>query len=210
MNYSQLVAEIQSYVENQFETADINTFIKQAEQRVYNQIQLPALRKNVTGAATDGNKYLACPSDWLATFSLAVIDPVTGEYEYLLNKDVNFIRESFPYPAVSGKPAYYAQFDQNTFILGPTPDDDYDMELHYFYYPESIVTAGTTWLGNNFDSVLLYGALLEAYTYMKGEVDVMAAYQKRYDEAMAMLKMLGDGKNRTDAYRDGQARYPVL
>jgi len=210
MNYSQLVSEIQSYVENQFRTEDINTFIKSAEQRIYNQIQLPALRKNVTGNATSGNKYLTCPSDWLATFSLAVIDPVTGEYDYLLNKDVNFIREAFPYPAVEGKPTHYAQFDQDTFILGPTPDDDYDMELHYFYYPASIVDAGTSWLGDNFDTALLYGCLLEAYVFMKGEQDVMAAYQKRYDEAMAMLKMLGDGKNRTDAYRDGQARYPVM
>ena len=210
MNYSQLVAEIQSYTENQFQTADINTFIKQAEQRIYNQIQLPALRKNVTGTTSNGNKYLTCPSDWLATYSLAVMDPVTNEYEYLLNKDVNFIRESFPYPAVEGKPTHYAQFDQNTFILGPTPDDNYAVELHYFYYPQSIVDAGTSWLGDNFDSALLYGSLLEANTYMKGETDVMATYQKRYDDAMAMLKMLGDGKNRTDAYRDGQARYPVM
>ena len=210
MNYAQLVAEIQSYVENQFETTDIDTFIRQTEQRVYNQIQLPALRKNVTGVTTSANKYLTCPSDWLATYSMAISDPVTGEYEYLLNKDVNFIREAFPFPLVSGKPTHYAQFDQNTFILGPTPDDNYDVELHYFYYPESIVDAGSTWLGDNFDSVLLYGALLEAYTYLKGEQDVLSNYQKRYDEAMAMLKMLGDGKNRTDAYRDGQARYPVL
>lgn len=209
MNYAQLVAEIQSYVENQFTTDDINTFIKQAEQRVYNQIQLPALRRNVSGNTTSGNKYLACPTDWLATYSLAVIDG-SGNYEYLLNKDVNFIREAFPNATVTALPQYYAQFDQDTFILGPTPDDDYDVELHYFYYPESIVTAGTSWLGDNFDSVLLYGSLLEAYTFMKGEQDVMAAYQKRYDDAMAMLKMLGDGKNRTDAYRDGQARYPVL
>ena len=210
MNYSQLVAEIQSYTENQFQTADIDTFIRQAEQRVYNQVQLPALRKNVTGNATQGNKYLTCPTDWLATYSMAVMDPVTNEYEYLLNKDVNFIREAFPFPAVSGKPTHYAQFDQDTFILGPTPDEDYEIELHYFYYPQSIVDAGTSWLGDNFDSVLLYGSLLEAYTFMKGETDVMTAYQKRYDEAMAMLKMLGDGKNRTDAYRDGQARYPVM
>jgi hypothetical protein len=210
MNYAQLVAEIQSYTENQFQTADIDTFIRQAEQRVYNQIQLPALRKNVTGNATQGNKYLACPTDWLATYSMAVMDPVTNEYEYLLNKDVNFIRESFPFPAVEGKPTHYAQFDQDTFILGPTPDANYSVELHYFYYPQSIVDAGTSWLGDNFDSVLLYGSLLEANTYMKGETDVMTAYQKRYDDAMAMLKMLGDGKNRSDAYRSGQARYPVM
>lgn len=203
-----MVAEIQSYTENQFTTDDINTFIDQAEQRIYNTVQLPALRKNVTGTLTLGNKYLTCPSDWLATFSLAVVDG-TGNYSYLLDKDVNFIRESYPAPTDTGLPEYYAQFDQDTFILGPTPDANYAVELHYFYYPSSIVTAGTTWLGDNFDSALLYGSLLEAYVYMKGEQDVMAAYQKRYDDAMMLLKTLGDGKNRRDAYRNGQARYPV-
>jgi len=211
MNYAQLVAAIESYTENQFETADINTFIDQAEQRVYNSVQLPALRKNVIGNLTSGNKYLSCPSDWLATFSLALING-NNEFTYLLDKDVNFIRGSYPDTDAEfyGTPEYYAQFDQNTFILGPTPDASYAMELHYFYYPESIVTAGTSWLGNNFDSVLLYGSLLEAYTYMKGEADVTAMYQKRYDEAMALLKQLGDGKNRRDAYRNGQVRYPVM
>ena len=164
----------------------------------------------MTGSVTTGNKYLTCPSDWLATFSLAAVS--TGnEYTYLLDKDVNFIRESFPDTdaAFYGVPQYYAQFDQDTFILGPTPDAAYSMELHYYYYPESIVTASTTWLGDNFDSVLLYGSLLEAYTYMKGEADVIAGYQKRYDEALSLLKTLGDGKNRRDAYRSGQARVPV-
>lgn len=208
MNYSELVAAIQDYTENAFATADINTFIEQAEQRIYNAVQLPALRKNVTGNTTADNKYLACPSDWLATYSLAVIDG-DGNYEYLLNKDVNFIRQAYPSPNDTGLPQYYAQFDQNTFILGPTPDAAYTMELHYFYYPESIVTANTSWLGDNFDSALLYGSLLEAYTYMKGEQDVMAAYKQRYDEAMQLLKQLGDGKNRRDAYRSGQVRYPV-
>lgn len=208
MNYTQLVAEIQSYTENQFSVDDINTFIDQAEQRIYNTVQLPALRKNVTGTLTSGNKYLSCPSDWLATYSIAVVDG-TGSYSYLLDKDVNFIRESYPAPTDTGLPAYYAQFDQDTFLLGPTPDSGYTVELHYFYYPTSIVTAGTTWLGDNFDSALLYGSLLEAYVFMKGEQDVMAAYQKRYDDAMMLLKTLGDGKNRRDAYRNGQARYPV-
>ena len=212
MNYTQLVNEIQSYTENQFQTDDINTFIQQAEQRIYNAVQLPALRKNVTGTATTGNKYLAMPSDWLATFSLAVIN-ADNEYLYLLNKDVNFIRQSFPDTdsAFYAEPQYYAVFDQNTFILGPTPDASYSMELHYFYYPESITTVsgGTTWLGNNFSSTLLYGSLLEAYTYMKGEQDVINQYQKRYDEAMLLLKQLGDGKDRQDAYRSGQVRYPV-
>ena len=209
MNYTQLVAEIQSYTENQFQTADINTFIEEAEQRIYNSVQLPALRKNVTGSVTASNKYLAAPSDWLATFSLAVID-ASGNYTYLLDKDVNFIREAYRSGTETGLPIYYALFDQNTFILGPTPDSAYSMELHYFYYPESIVTAGTSWLGDNFDSTLLYGSLLEAYTYMKGEADVIAQYQKRYDEAMGLLKQLGDGKNRRDAFRNGQVRIPVV
>jgi hypothetical protein len=212
MNYTQLVTEIQSYTENQFETDDINTFIQQAEQRIYNSVQLPALRKNVTGTMTSGNKYLAMPSDWLATFSMAVINN-DNEYLYLLNKDVNFIRQSFPDTDSDfyGEPQYYAVFDQNTFILGPTPDDNYAVELHYFYYPESIttVTGGQTWLGDNFSSTLLYGSLLEAYTYMKGEQDVINQYQKRYDEAMLLLKQLSDGKDRQDAYRSGQVRYPV-
>ena len=215
MNYSQLVTEIQSYTENQFVTADINTFIQQAEQRVYNSVQLPAFRKNVIGQMTAGNKYLTIPTDWLATFSLAVIGLVggipsqDGEFTYLLNKDVNFIRQAYPSPTDAGLPEYYAVFDQNSFILGPTPNYSYYIELHYYYYPESIVIANTTWLGDNFDSVLLYGSLLEAYTYMKGETDVITVYKQRYDEAMALLKQLGDGKDRGDAYRDGQVKYPV-
>jgi hypothetical protein len=212
MNYTQLVAEIQSYVEDQFTTANINTFITQAEQRIYNTVQLPALRKNVTGTTTSGNKYLAMPNNWLSTFSLAVIN-ADNEYLYLLNKDVNFIRQSFPDTDADfyGVPQYYAVFDNTSFILGPTPDANYGVELHYFYYPESITTVvgGQTWLGDNFSSTLLYGSLLEAYTYMKGEADVIAQYQKRYDEAMFLLKQLGDGKDRQDAYRSGQVRYPV-
>ena len=226
MNYATLFETIKGYVENDFpstqwtntagtgtvtftSTEQINTFIQQAEQRIYNAIQFPAIRKNMTGTTTQDNKYLALPSDYLYTYSLAVIDPVTGEYLYLLNKDVNFIRESFPYPTVTGKPTHYANFDANTLILGPTPDASYTMELHFGYYPESIVTANTTWLGDNFDSLLLYGALLEAYTFMKGEQDVIVVYQKRYDEAFTLAKQLGDGKLRQDAYRDGQVRYPV-
>lgn len=212
MNYTQLVTEIESYTENQFELADINTFITQAEQRIYNSVQLPALRKNVTGDMTSGNKYLTMPDDWLATFSMAVIN-ASNEYLYLLNKDVNFIRQSFPDTDSDyyGLPQYYAVFDQNTFILGPTPDANYSVELHYFYYPTSITTVagGQTWLGDNFSSALLYGSLLEAYTYMKGEADVMNTYKARYDEAMMLLKQLSDGKDRQDAYRSGQVRYPV-
>jgi hypothetical protein len=212
MNYTQLVSEIQNYTENEFTTEVVNTFITQAEQRIYNSVQLPALRKNVTGTTTAGNKYLAMPDNWLATFSLAIIN-AANEYTYLLNKDVNFIRQSYPDTDSEfyGEPAYYAVFDNVSFIMGPTPDDSYDVELHYFYYPESITTtqSGTTWLGDNFSSTLLYGSLLEAYTYMKGEADVMAQYQKRYDDAMVLLKQLGDGKDRQDAYRSGQVRYPV-
>jgi len=210
MNYAQLVTEIQDYTENTFQTVDINTFIQQAEQRIYNTVQLPALRKNVTGNCTAGNKYLDTPTDWLSTFSIAIINS-NNEYLYLLNKDVNFIRESYKDTDSTfyGEPEYYAVFDNNSFILGPTPDQNYAVELHYFYYPTSIVTAGTSWLGNNFDSVLLYGSLLEAYTYMKGEADVIAEYQKRYDEALGLLKQLGDGKNRQDSYRSGQVRDAV-
>jgi hypothetical protein len=219
MNYAALVETIKAYTENDFpdtagsggltSTEQVDTFIRQAEQRVFNGIQLLELRKNVTGGTTATNPYLSVPSDWLANFSLAVVDPTTGAYDYLLNKDVNFIREAFPYPSSTGKPTHYAMFDQNSYILGPTPNAAYTMELHYFYYPTSIVDASTSWLGDNFDSVLLYGSLLEAYTFMKGEPDVLQEYQKRYDEAMTLLLQLAEGKNRQDMYRSGQARYPV-
>jgi hypothetical protein len=216
MNYSALASAIKGYAENEFlitagsfsSTDQINTFIQQAERRIYNMVQIPALRKNVTGALTASNQYLTLPLDWLADYSLAVILP-TGNYEYMLNKDVNFIREAFPFPAVSGTPTHYAIFDANTLIVGPTPNAAYSVELHYFYYPESIVTANNTWLGDNFDSVLLYGSLLEAAAFMKSEADTITNYTNRYNEAMAQLKQLGDGKNRQDAYRSGQARYPV-
>jgi hypothetical protein len=217
MNYAQLTSTIKAYAENDFpETVDsftsadqIATFVKQAEQRIYNAVQILALRKNVTGFTTASNKYLGTPVDWLSNFSLAVIDPVTGEYEYLLGKDVNFIRQSFPFPAVTGKPTHYAYWDENSFILGPTPDARYEMELHYFYYPESIVTAGTSWLGNNFDSALLYGALLEAATFMKSDPDTLATYANRYESTLELLKQLSEGKNRSDAYRNGQIRLPI-
>jgi hypothetical protein len=217
MNYAQLTSTIKAYAENDFpETVDsftsadqIATFVRQAEQRIYNAVQILALRKNVTGFTTASNKYLGTPVDWLSNFSLAVIDPVTGEYEYLLGKDVNFIRQSFPFPAVTGKPTHYAYWDENSFILGPTPDARYEMELHYFYYPESIVTAGTSWLGNNFDSALLYGALLEAATFMKSDPDILATYANRYESTLELLKQLSEGKNRSDAYRNGQIRLPI-
>lgn len=234
MNYSELVIAIQSYTENQFpdvyladgstesSTTQINRFIEQAEQRIYNSVQFPSLRKNVTGVTTIGNKYLSCPSDFLAAYSLSVID-ATGAYEYLLNKDVNFIRQAYPTPTDTAIPKYYALFGPATtnavppvitnelsFILGPTPDAAYDVELHYYYYPESITTAVTTWLGDNFDSVLLYGCLVEAYTFMKGEVDIITGYDAKYKEALALAQRLGDGMERSDAYRSGQYRQAPL
>jgi hypothetical protein len=194
----------------------MNRMIEQAEQKIYNSVQLPSLRKNVTGTCTTNNKYLSCPNDYLSSFSLAVMD-ATGSYYYLLNKDVNFIREAYPAPTDTGLPLYYGLFgpqysypDELSFILGPTPDSDYNMELHYFFYPESIVTANQTWLGDNFDTALLNGVLMEAITYMKGEADILALYQSRYQEAMMLLKQLGDAKEKGDSYRDGVPKYPVV
>jgi hypothetical protein len=222
MNYAQLVVAVTDYTENTVPTANMNTFITQAEQRIYNTVQFPSLRKNVTGITTSGNKYLSCPGDFLSSFSMAVID-ASGNYEYLLNKDVNFIRQAYPQPTDTALPKYYALFGPTTtsgatpvvtnelsFILGPTPDAAYNVELHYYYYPESIVTASTTWLGDNFDSVLLYGTLVEAYTYMKGEPDIMALYDGKYKEALALAQRLGDGLERSDAYRSGQYRVAPL
>ena len=217
MNYTELKDAIIAYTENQdpnFEV-EVPVFVRQAEQRIYNSVQFPSLRRNVTGFTTTSNKYLECPSDFLAVYSMAVVDG-TGRYEYLLNKDVNFIRQAYPAPTSVGLPRYYALFGPRSndekelsFILGPTPDAQYSVELHYFYYPESIVTAGQTWLGDNFDSVLLYGALVEAYTYMKGEQDMLQLYNTKFMEALALAKRLGDGMERTDAYRTGQVRVPV-
>jgi hypothetical protein len=224
MNYTALSNAIQAYTENTEANfiAEIPVFVQQAEQRIYNTVQFPSIRKNVTGLTTTSNKYLQCPSDFLAVYSMAVVTNVTGDnintgsYEYLLNKDVNFIRQAYPTPNDAGTPKYYALFGPRSdneaelsFILGPTPDAQYYVELHYYYYPESIVTAGTTWLGDNFDSVLLYGSLVEAYTYMKGEQDVMAVYNTKYQEALALAKRLGDGMERQDAYRSGQFRQAV-
>jgi len=278
MNYADLVTQVSDYCENSFPTDNMNTFIRQAEQRIYNTVQIANLRKNVTGILTTGNKYLSCPDDFLSTYSLAVYPYNTttatgtsgqntivvasasgitsgqavsgigiatgalvrsvsgttitlntansgavsgaivfqGDYLYLLNKDVNFIREAYPNVSATSEPKHYAIFGPTssdvrelTFIVGPTPNYNYRAELHYFYYPESIVTAGTTWLGDNFDSVLLYGTICEAYTYMKGEADMVGLAQQRYVQAMALLKNLGDGKQRADAYRDGQVRVAV-
>jgi hypothetical protein len=217
MNLTQLRATIRAYSENDFPqtvgsgglTSDeqVDTFIEQAEQRIFNSVQFPNFRKNQTGTLTADNKYLEAPVDFLASYSLAVI--TGGSYEYLLNKDVNYIRAAYPSPTDTGLPRYYAQFDNNTFIVGPTPDAAYTVELHYFHYPESITTAGTTWLRDNFDSALLYGSLSEAAAFMKAEADVLANYAKRYEEAMILAKRLGDGMERRDAYRSGQVRMTV-
>ena len=231
MTYSELITAIQTYTENTFpsttladgtvvsSTTQLNRFIEQAEQRIYNSVQFPSLRKNVTGNVSTTNKYLSAPNDFLATYSLAVVD-ASGNYEYLLNKDVNFIRQAYPNPTTDvGIPKYYALFgptvnsstitNELSFILGPTPDSSYSVELHYYYYPESITTASTSWLGDNFDTVLLYGSLVEAYTYMKGETDLITLYDTKYKEALALAKRLGDGMERQDAYRSGQYRQAV-
>jgi len=234
VTYNELFIAVKNYLQNDFPantwtdvagtgvtasdgTNQINFFITQAEERIYNTVQIPPLRKNVTGVTTAGNKYLSSPSDFMSVFSMAVIDGA-GSYEYLLNKDVNFIRESYPNPTETGLPRYYALFgptvvsntitDELSFILGPTPDDIYNIELHYYAYPESITVAadGRTWLGDNYSPVLLYGAMLEAYIFLKGEVDMMTAYKLKYDEALAQLNRLGSGLERGDAYRDGQYR----
>jgi hypothetical protein len=221
MNYTELTANIQDVVENSFTTDQLNMFIEQAEQLIFNTVQLPSLRKNSTAILTANNKYLSTPADFLSVFSLAVIDG-TGRYEYLLNKDVNFIRQAYPNPTSTAIPKYYAIFGPTTtnsdppvttnelsLILGPTPNAAYDVELHYFYYPESIVTAGQTWLGDNFDSALLNGSLIQALRFIKGEGDMIAMYDKLYLQSIALLKQLGDGKLRQDAYRSGQYRQSV-
>ena len=216
MTYAQLVTAVQDYTQNTFDTTTINTMIQQAEQRIYNTVQIANLRKNVTGSITALNQYLQAPTDFLSVYSLAVYPAAGGAYEFLLNKDVNFIRQAYPNPATTGKPKHYAIFgprsddvNELSFIVGPTPDVAYNAELHYYYYPESIVTAGDTWLGENFDSALLNGALVEAIRYMKGEPDMVKFYQDMYLQSIALLKNLGDGKQRGDAYRDGQVRIQV-
>jgi hypothetical protein len=234
MTYTELITAIQTYTENTFpattladstvvsSTTQLNRFITQAEQRIYNSVQFPSLRKNVTGNLTSTNKYLSCPDDFLSTYSLAVVDG-DGKYEYLLNKDVNFLRQAYPNPTTdTGIPKYYALFgptvntstitNELSFMVGPTPDASYTVELHYYYYPVSITLAssGQTWLGDNFDTVLLYGSLVEAYTYMKGEQDILVLYDTKYKEALALAKRLGDGLERSDAYRSGQYREAPL
>jgi hypothetical protein len=211
MNYTQLVNLVKQYTQNEETSfvANIPVFVQLAEERIYNAVFIPAIRKNQIGTLTPNNKYLTVPADWLANFSLAVITPITNAQSFLIDKDVNFIRECYPDPDDTGVPKYYAIFDDNTFILGPTPDSNYQVELHYYYYPESIVTATTSWLGDNFETVLLYGTLREAYLYMKGEQDIITYYEQKYQESLGLLKLLGEGKDRRDAFRSGLNRIPV-
>ena len=208
MNYSELTTNIEDICEQTFTASQLAMFTQQAEQKIYTTVDLPAFRKNQTGSLTLNNKYLTMPTGMLYVYSLAVID-ADGDYYYLLNKDVNFIREAYPGPTDTGQPKHYAVFDQNTFILGPTPNANYNSEIHFSYYPESIVTAGTTWLGEEFDSALLNGALVEAIRFQKGEADMVALYEKLYVQALTLLIQVGDGKLRGDAYRDGQIKRKV-
>jgi hypothetical protein len=208
MNYATLVSTVEAYVENSFDADIMATMVRQAESRIYNFVQLAALRRNVTGTVTASNKYLACPTDFLAPYSLAVVHPTTGAYTSVLYRDVNFIREVYPVPTSTGTPKFYALFGppaadnkELTFIVGPTPDASYTVELHYYFYPESIVTAGTTWLGDNYDPVLLYGVLVEAYTMMKGETELLGLYNTKFSEGLTQLKLLGETLQRQDNYR---------
>lgn len=210
MTHAELLTEIQSYLENEFSTTDLNTFIVQAEERIYNSVQLPSSRKTATLTATPSVTTVTLPVDFLASYSLAVVIPATGAVEYLLNKDPNFIREAFPQATSTGVPTHYGQITPYEFIIGPTPAAAYSMPLVYFGYPVSITVAGTSWLGENFSPALLYGSLVEAYTFMKGEQDMMAIYDGKFKEALAMLKQLVDAKGRQDSYRTGQVRYPVI
>ena len=210
MNYTELVASIKTYTENT-ETdfvAEIPTFVKQAEDRIYHMVQIPALRKTQSGVLTASNRFLSTPSDYISSFSLAVID-ASGNYVHLLNKDVNFLREAYPAVATEAEPRFYALWDEDTIVLAPTPAAGLSTVLTYFYKPESIVTATNTWLGDESEAALLYGCLLEAYTFMKGEPDLIQMYDTRYKEALIKLKELGDGKNRQDAYRSGQTRMAI-
>jgi hypothetical protein len=220
MNYTELKTAVEDYTENSFSATDFANMTELAEQKIYNTVQLPALRKNVTGFLTANNKYLQCPSDFLSVFSMAVI-LANGSYEYLLDKDVNFIRQAYPTPTSTGTPRYYAIFgprsdnpNELTFIVGPTPNAGLEVELHYFYYPVSMADTvlnptGTSWLGDNFDSVLFNGVMVEAARFMKEEPDVVAMYEQQFAQSLLLLKQLGDGKNRQDAYRNGQVRVKV-
>ena len=205
MNYTELKTNIADICENTFTSDQYAMFTQQAEQKIYTTVELPVLRKNQTGTLTTDYEYLIYPTDFLYPLSLAIVDG-DGDYNYLLNKDVNFMREAYPDPATTGEPKHYAIFDKTAFILGPTPDSGYAAEIHYGYYPDSIVTAGTTWLGDDFDSALLNGALMDAIRFLKGEADMVALYEKLYVQAITLLSNLADVKLRGDVYRDGERR----
>mgnify|MGYP003627897582 FL=1 len=208
MNYTELKTNIADICEQTFTNDELALFTEQAEQKIYSSVQIPALRKNQTGSLTLGNEYLTMPSNMLFVYSLAIVNG--SNYVYLLNKDVNFMREAYPNPATTGAPVHYALFDQTSLIVGPTPDANYSSEIHFGYYPESIVTAGTTWLGTEFDSALLNGALMEAIRFQKGEAEMFTMYEKFYIQSMVLLKNLGEGKLREDTYRSGQVRREVV
>ena len=205
LNYTQLVSAIYAYLstdENGMSTDDVNTIIRQAEQRIYYEVQIPVLKKNISGSIAAGDKFYSTPADYLATYSMAAINNNTGDYEYLLPKEVAFLREAYPNPNTYGTPRYYALFDNDTIIVAPTPDISYSIELNYFYEPESIVDATTTWLGDNAETALLYACLVEGYVYLKGEADMMAKYEEKYQSAIAELRVIGEGRNRSDSYRN--------
>jgi hypothetical protein len=204
VNYTELKTNVNDICEQTFTDDQLAMFTKQAEQKIYTTVSLPALRKNQTGSLTSGNKYLTVPSGFLYAYSLSITSG--SDYIFLLDKDVNFMREAYPNPATTGVPVHYAIFDETSFIVGPTPNADFDAEIHFAYYPESIVTANTTWLGTEFDSALLNGALMEAIRFQKGEPDMIATYEKMYVQSIALLKNLGDGKLREDTYRGGQVK----
>lgn len=208
MNYSELTALVEDTTENTFTADQLASFVQQSEQFIYNTVQIPDLRKNQSSVLTVGNSYLQLPTDYLYTYSIAVTD--SGSFRFLISKDVNFIREAYPSPTAQGTPKYYGQFDADSFIIGPTPDQAYTVELHYGYYPESIVTAGTSWLGDNFDSALLNAALVEAARFMKSDPDTVALYKEMREQSLLLLKSLGDGKLRQDTYRNGQVTSPIL
>jgi len=210
MNYTSLLASVQEYTQNSESVfvAEIPNMVKQVEDRIQHIVQLPVFRKTSSGTVTASNRFLTTPTDFVAAYSLAVLNG-SSEYSFLLNKDVDFIREAFDQTTDTGLPRFYALWDHDTFLLAPTPDSGYTTQLNYFYKPESIVTAENTWLGDEAESAMLYGTLVEAYTFMKGEPDLMQLYEQRYKEALVKLKELGDGKLRQDMYRSGQVRVPV-
>jgi hypothetical protein len=202
LNYTELKQAIQDYLESDEATlvANIPIIVQQAEARILKKVQLPDFRKNVTGTITGSDEYLGIPTDFLAPYSLSIDN---SGHEFLIFKNVNFVREAYPITSVEGPPKYYSIFSDEYFLLGPTPDQNYLAELHYFFSPESIVTASTSWLGTHAEAALLYGSLIEGYTFQKGDDDMLTIYHERYTDAMKDLKVLAEGRNVTDSYRNG-------